>query len=124
MGFPFSNEQMHAIRIAAGGDSIFAICGHAGTGKSTISKAILDLYVEVSRIRRLPPPKIICLALSAVAADRVRQVSGYPASTIHSALGWIPGDDGEMGYFRHNRRDPLEYDIILLDESSMVDSAL
>ena len=124
MGFPFSNEQMHAIRIAAGGDSIFAICGHAGTGKSTISKAILDLYVEVSRISRLPPPKIICLALSAVAADRVRQVSGYPASTIHSALGWIPGEDGEMGYFRHNRRDPLEYDIILLDESSMVDSAL
>jgi exodeoxyribonuclease V alpha subunit len=55
-------------------------------------------------------------------ADRVQQVlESLEASTLHRLLGTIPGQSGR---FRHNRRDPLAVDVVVIDEASMVDLAL
>ncbi len=53
------------------------------------------------------------------AARRMTEASGFEARTIHSALGWVPGELPE-----HDEDDPLPYDLLIVDESSMADLEL
>ena len=105
MGLDFSGKQSEAIRTVNEGTYFFILCGYAGTGKSTISKAILDL-LSIRHTR----DRIICCALSGIAADRIRKTSGFDAATIQSLL------------VRAEKK--LPYFVILLDEASMVSSDL
>ncbi len=109
MKFKFSNQQKEAIKIVNEGYKIFVLCGYAGTGKSTISKAILDL-LSIKYTQK----DIICCALSGIASDRIRKTSGYSASTIQSLLLKAEKLDNKK----------LQQNVILLDESSMVNSEL
>ncbi len=104
MSIAFSDEQKDAIRAANKGITLFALCGYAGTGKSTVSKALLDLLSV-----RYNPDKIICCALSGIASDRIRKLTGYKAQTIYSLV------------LAHEK---LPYDAVLVDESSMVNTEL
>ncbi len=104
MSIVFSDEQKDAIRAVNKGITLFALCGYAGTGKSTVSKALLDLLSV-----RYNPDKIVCCALSGIASDRIRKLTGYKAQTIYSLV------------LAHEK---LPYDVVLVDESSMVNTEL
>lgn len=113
MGFPFSSEQAEAIRLVAAGHRTVAVKGLAGSGKSTISKALIRLL-----LRRFSPDDVCCMALSGIASDRVRKTSGFNAYTIHTTLKWKGKE------FEHNADNPLSYKVVLVDECSMIHSSL
>ena len=124
MNVEFSEEQASAVRLVASGETTICVGGYAGTGKSTVARAMLGLLDDPKRKKAGNPTKIICLAFSGVASDKINKASGYPAQTIHSALAWIPASDDEIGGFLHNRFNPLDYDVVLVDEASMIDAQL
>lgn len=105
-GFYLSEEQMDAVRSVAE-NNITIISGKAGCGKTSVIKAILEVYKNNN----------ICMAaLSAKAAKRMREVTGFEsAMTIHRLLAF----NGDVGGFQYNERCPLPYNLIILDECSM-----
>ena len=116
LGFKFSPDQKGIIhQIAAGRSSIHALLGYAGTGKSTISRALLDFLAEYHCKRE----EIICCAFTGMASARIKKLTGFPSVTVHSLLKFR----GE-GKFEFNRVNKLPYRVILLDESSMVNLPL
>lgn len=106
-------EQKNAVKMALT-SGLSVITGGPGTGKTLIQHAILDLY----RLRN-PSKEICCCAPTGRAARRMEQSTGFPASTIHKALGLMAGDDGE-----YNSPEMLDADLILVDEVSMLDAYL
>ena len=111
-GIEFSDEQKEILRCIASEKSlVFALAGYAGTGKTTVSRAILEL---LSRFYARPE-EMICCAFTGMASSRFRKVTGFNAVTIHSLLGF-KGD----GRFEHDEENPLPYRVVLLDEASMV----
>ena len=106
-------EQRNAVKTALM-NGLSVITGGPGTGKTLIQRAILDLYR-----RRNPDKEICCCAPTGRAARRMEQATGFPASTIHKALGLMAGDDGA-----YNAPEMLEVDLILVDEVSMLDAYL
>jgi exodeoxyribonuclease V alpha subunit len=107
-GFSYTEEQKATI-IKALHSNVAVICGAAGTGKSTIARGIIDSYKEYGK-------SISCCALSARAALRISEAAGHPASTIHRLLGI----DKKTGCFMCNANNPIQADVIFLDEASMV----
>lgn len=89
------------------------ITGGPGTGKSTITNAILTITSELT-------DKIILAAPTGRAAKRMTEITGKKASTIHSLLEF----NFKGGGFKKNRDDPLDCDLIIVDESSMIDTLL
>ena len=110
MRIRFAPEQRQAIK-ACLSSHISIITGGPGTGKTLIQRALLNIYAD-----QYPNAKIVCCAPTGRAARRMAQCTGYPASTIHKALGLLAGDDGEF-----NEPEPLDADLILVDEVSMLD---
>ena len=106
-------EQRNAVKTALM-SGLSVITGGPGTGKTLIQRAILDLYRK-----RNPNNEICCCAPTGRAARRMEQATGFPASTVHKALGLMAGDDGE-----YNAPKMLEADLILVDEISMLDTYL
>jgi len=111
------------------------ITGGPGTGKTTTVATILALFVEI--YGRDTPPAIALAAPTGKAAARLlhaiaRARESLPCaedikrqlpsqvSTIHRLLGARPGSP----FFRHNARNPLDADVVVIDEASMVDLAL
>src|SRR5262249_15502941 len=89
------------------------ITGGPGTGKSTITKAILAITEKLSR-------QIILTAPTGRAAKRMSEITRRPAVTIHSLLQY----DFSAGGFKRNRENPLACDLIVIDEASMIDTSL
>ena len=108
--FRLAPEQKEAIKMALT-SKFCVITGGPGTGKTSVQKALLDLYRE-----RFPSGKIACCAPTGKAARRMEHSTGIPASTVHHALGLLANEDGQYG-------DPetLDADLILVDEVSMLD---
>lgn len=111
-GIDFSEEQREAI-IQAAQHKVFILTGGPGTGKTTVSRAILDWFQHQSLTLALASP-------TGRAAKRLSEVSGRPATTLHRLLEFDP----RMGAFQRNEYTPLEVDLVLIDEISMVDTAL
>ncbi len=115
-------KQSDAVRIAAKyGFSV--ITGGPGTGKTTVIHSIIRYY-ETSG------STILLAAPTGRAAKRITETSGYPAQTIHRLLeftGGVPdsdsGDRADM-HFERNESNPLEADVIIVDEASMIDTFL
>lgn len=103
-GFNFTDEQKSIITKACS-SNVVLISGLAGTGKTTVLRALITIYKNYS---------ISCCALSAKAAQRITEATNCPASTIHRLLGY-----NKIG-FKYNADNRLEADIIVLDEASMV----
>jgi len=138
--FPRSiNDSPNWQRIAAFASVVRRFCvisGGPGTGKTSTVVKILALLLEQSSV--LPDkPSIACAAPTGKAAARLKEsikqscdslncsddiLCNIPEDTytIHRLLGAIPG----APYFRYNANNPLPNDIVLVDESSMVDLAL
>ena len=91
------------------------ITGGPGTGKTTIVRCILEMFRQQNY-------KVLLCAPTGRAAKRLSESSGMEAKTIHRALE-MNGGDGE-GIFHKNEENPIEADVIIIDEMSMVDVAL
>lgn len=113
--FPLGEQQREAIYLTLTTPGAVAIVGYAGTGKSTVSKIVLNTLTEKCNIAR---KDVICCALSGVATDRIKNQSGFNAETIHSLLGY----NGQG--FSYDENNKLPYKIVLLDEAGMVDTWL
>ena len=107
-----AEAQQRAVGMALT-EKIQIISGGPGTGKSTITKAILAITEKLS-------PQILLAAPTGRAAKRMQEITGRKASTIHSLLEF----DFRAGGFKRNRQSPLECDLIIIDEASMIDTSL
>jgi exodeoxyribonuclease V alpha subunit len=108
-GFPYTDQQKEVIRNSTK-NNLTIVTGRAGVGKTSIARGILNVYGCHS---------IGACALSAKAAKRITEVSGFSATTIHRMLGAKGIND-----FSYNEYNPLDFDVVFLDESSMVNSSL
>lgn len=91
------------------------LTGGPGTGKTTIVRAIIRLYKEI-----FPYSNIALCAPTGRAAKRLADLGGINATTIHSLLKW----NLETNVFAVDENNPLEADLLIIDEFSMVDSWL
>lgn len=89
------------------------ITGGPGTGKSTITKAILAITEKLTS-------KICLAAPTGRAAKRMSEITGKKATTIHSLLE----PNFKEGGFKRNRQNPIDCDLLIVDEASMIDTSL
>lgn len=94
-------------------DKMLIITGGPGTGKSTITNAILKITEKLTN-------KILLAAPTGRAAKRMTEITGRKSSTIHALLEF---DFKKFG-FKKNRENPLDCDLIIIDEASMIDTHL
>ncbi len=93
------------------------ITGGPGTGKTTTINTIIKALSEMQLSIALTAP-------TGRAAKRMSQVTGLEAKTIHRLLCVKPGDDSDIQHFLYNESNPLPFDVIIMDEVSMVDIQL
>lgn len=112
-----SKKQIEAIK-AVNNNNVTIITGGPGTGKTTIIKTIIELYSEKR-------DKIILCAPTGRAAKKMTETTGMEASTLHRLLeiGKID-DDGMYKKASEYKGAPIDADIIVVDEVSMVDTFL
>ena len=94
---------------------VSVITGGPGTGKTTIVKCILEMFKQQNK-------KVLLCAPTGRAAKRLTETSGMEAKTIHRALEMNPSEN--EGFFHRNENNPLDADVVIIDEMSMVDVAL
>lgn len=111
-GFAFAAEQADAVR-AALTEKFSVITGGPGTGKTTILRA-------VCAILRAKKVRLTLAAPTGRAAQRMTEITGVPAGTIHRILK----PDAATGGFVFNAQNPLETDFAVVDEASMLDTKL
>lgn len=111
-GWEYTHQQLYAIEQVMTNNFVL-VTGQAGTGKSTVLNPMTNILVESQG-------KIISqCALSGKAANRIEEVTGYEAKTIHRLLSYSP----QKG-FAFNAENKLETDIVVLDEASMADASM
>jgi exodeoxyribonuclease V alpha subunit len=108
----FGEEQKKALALALE-NKVSIITGGPGTGKSTITRALCGITSKLSN-------KIILAAPTGRAAKRLSEITSRFASTIHRLLKF----DFTTGKFKHDRQNPLDVDLLVLDETSMIDTYL
>lgn len=111
----YAEKQKEAMIALNCGSSFFIITGGPGTGKSTIIKGILDIIQKDN-----PRTRILMAAPTGRAAKRMEETTGHKASTLHRLLEFNPIDKR----FSRNNKNPLDADVIIVDESSMIDLEL
>lgn len=114
-GICYAEKQRDAIALALS-KGFLVLTGGPGTGKTTALKAIISLYVRRGF-------KVCITAPTGRAAKRISDLTGYSAKTIHRLLEVAFQSEGEIK-FRHNEQNPLDCDVIIIDEMSMVDTLL
>ncbi|WP_053405724.1 AAA family ATPase [Persicobacter sp. CCB-QB2] len=110
--FPLSDEQTDSVAGVVG-QSVSVLTGGPGCGKTTTTKAIVQLAVAMGR-------KVLLAAPTGRASQRMAEVIGREAQTIHRLLVFDPVQGG----FKKGEEDPLEGDFIIVDECSMLDISL
>lgn len=111
-GMPFAEAQRQALK-AASKHQFLIITGGPGVGKTTVVKGIIELFQSQQLRCTLAAP-------TGRAAKRLTETTNLQASTIHRLLEFDPA----RGEFKRQARFPLEGDLFVLDEVSMVDVAL
>ena len=111
-----SVKQKRAVT-ASVADGVSVITGGPGTGKTTIINAIINIF-EKSGL------KTAIAAPTGRAAKRITETSGRFAQTIHRLLEYYYSEEIDDMRFKKNSEDQLDYDVILIDEASMIDVML
>jgi len=112
LSITLAENQVLALQSALS-DKVMVITGGPGTGKTTIINAILKIF---SRLKA----KSMLAAPTGRAAKRMSETSGKEAKTIHRLLEF----SFQKGGFQRNDEKPLDCDVLIVDEASMIDSIL
>jgi exodeoxyribonuclease V alpha subunit len=112
MGLTLADSQREAIRAAAR-EKVLVVTGGPGVGKTTIVKGIIQLFAGRGLRCSLCAP-------TGRAAKRLSEATGREAKTIHRLLEADPA----LGGFKRTNAHPLDLDLLVVDESSMVDVTL
>jgi exodeoxyribonuclease V alpha subunit len=107
----FTSQQRNAIRTALT-HPVSVLTGGPGTGKTTCLKALIHILESASKSYALASP-------TGRAAKRLSEATKRPASTIHRLLGFSPVEG-----FKHDSMNPLPVDLVVVDETSMLDLVL
>jgi exodeoxyribonuclease V alpha subunit len=83
--------------------------GHSGAGKTSVARAILNSF---------PTSRVACCSLSAKAAQRIQEATGFKATTAHRMLG------ATHGKFTFDANNRMDYDVVFIDEASMLNCTL
>ena len=113
-GIVLDEMQKEAVRQAAG-NGLFILTGGPGTGKTTTINTIIRFFEAEGLTIALAAP-------TGRAAKRMTETTGHEAQTIHRLLELSGMGQEEQGvHFERNEQNPLESDVIIIDEMSMVD---
>ena len=115
-GLELDELQMHAVKECIR-NGLFILTGGPGTGKTTTINMIIR-YFEAEGL------DIFLAAPTGRAAKRMTETTGFEARTIHRLLelnSALSEDDGHKVSFERNEENPLEADVVIIDETSMVD---
>lgn len=107
-----ADNQKEALREAIN-HKVLVITGGPGTGKTTLLKSLVSILSAKKY-------KILMSAPTGRAAKRLAESTGMEATTVHRLLKYIPKNGG----FEYNENKPLECDVLVIDESSMIDIQL
>lgn len=111
-----ADEQQYKAVCSALTHGVTVITGGPGTGKTTTINAIIKLFEHRGKTLKLAAP-------TGRAAKRMTEATGHDAMTIHRLLEFVgspEGDDASV-HFEKNEANPLEADVVIIDEVSMVD---
>ena len=112
LSFQPAENQHRAIRCALE-NKVMVITGGPGTGKTTIVRAILKIFSKFQIKMKLAAP-------TGRAAKRLSEMTGHDAKTVHRLLEYSIHQHG----FLRNDRNPLDCDLLIVDEASMIDTVL
>jgi exodeoxyribonuclease V alpha subunit len=112
LSITLAEKQLEALRCSVE-NKVVVITGGPGTGKTTIINAIIKIF---SRLKL----KIMLAAPTGRAAKRMSETTGYEARTIHRLLEF----SFKKGGFQKNEKRPLDCDLLIVDEASMIDTIL
>ena len=115
LGIEFEDLQKQAI-FEAFSSGILVLTGGPGTGKTTTLNAIISLLENRNLDLELAAP-------TGRAAKRMTELTGREAKTIHRLLE-VEWGEGDKQQFSRNERNPLNCDVIIVDEASMIDALL
>ncbi|MBE6693560.1 MAG: ATP-dependent RecD-like DNA helicase [Ruminococcaceae bacterium] len=119
-------ERRNSVQYAAGQrkaifdaleNGVMILTGGPGTGKTTVVKALLDIFSSMDM-------RVALCAPTGRAAKRLSESTTHEAKTIHRLLEMEFGEGEEVGRFRRNEQDLLDEDVIIADEASMIDNSL
>ena len=112
LAITLAKKQVEAIKCAAE-SKVMVITGGPGTGKTTIINAILKIFSKLK-------VNIMLAAPTGRAAKRMSEATGHEARTIHRMLEYSI----RKGGFQRNEEQPLDCDLLIIDEASMIDTIL
>ncbi len=116
----YNEEQKNAI-ISSYVNKLLIITGGPGTGKTTIMKAILELYKAMNHYdNKKMNDEVVLLAPTGRAAKRMSEATSFKASTIHRFLKW----NKDNNTFQVNEYNKSKASFVLIDEASMIDTLL
>jgi exodeoxyribonuclease V alpha subunit len=114
-GFDFTGEQREAI-FSALEKNVVLVNGKAGTGKTSVIKGIVTILKSAR-----DDFSYMTVALSGKASQRIIESTGLDSSTIHRFLVANPDN---LNRFKHNRYNPVDVDLLIVDEASMINAHL
>lgn len=112
IGIRLAQKQIDAVKKAVS-EKVMVITGGPGTGKTTIINAVIKIYEKLNT-------RILLAAPTGRASKRMSEATCYPARTIHRMLEFSI----HKGGFQRDQDNPLEMDVMILDEVSMIDTIL
>jgi exodeoxyribonuclease V alpha subunit len=112
LSITLAENQMKAVAWAIE-NKVLVITGGPGTGKTTIINAVLKIYARLKS-------GILLAAPTGRAAKRMSEATGFEAKTIHRLLEYSL----QKGGFQRHEDKPLECDVLIIDEASMIDTPL
>lgn len=111
-GIKFARFQGDAIRFSTT-EGVVIVTGGPGTGKTTVIKAIIEMFSKIDI-------KVVLAAPTGRAAKRMTAATDVPAKTIHRLLECEYTDDDKLE-FKRNENNPIDSGAVIIDEASMVD---